>query len=319
MLVFDRENWPYHRFWCWAVVVATGAAVLWYVAYGGLFGGSWQWPGGSSPPGFTFGVLGGAIIAFEMLLWPRKSLWRGWRLGRTKYWMTAHLWLGLLTLPLLILHGDFRFDPSRSTLAVVLMWLTVIVVFSGVLGAVIQNIVPRMMLDRVPAETIHAQIGHVLAQYRDEAEQLVQATSGSAQAAVESTPTPVETGRRIGRAGSMTVLEPATPRHVADSEALIAFHREHVEPYLAARSGAKSALASPRRAGALFQALKANLPDPAQAVADRLAELCDHRRQFDLQARLHAWLYTWLAVHVAISIALFVLMIFHIVMALKYV
>ena len=82
-----------------------------YVAYG-FSSGSWTWPGGGSPPGFAYGVLGGGIILFEMLLWPRKSLWRGWRLGRTKLWMTAHIWLGLLTLPLLLLHGGFHFSLS---------------------------------------------------------------------------------------------------------------------------------------------------------------------------------------------------------------
>ena len=71
---------------------------------------------------------GGAIILFEMLLWPRKSLWRGWRLGRTKLWMTAHIWLGLLTIPLLLLHGGFHFSLTTSTLAAVLMWLLVLVV-----------------------------------------------------------------------------------------------------------------------------------------------------------------------------------------------
>jgi hypothetical protein len=35
--------------------------------------------------------------------------------------MTAHLWLGLLTVPLLVLHGDFHFNLATSTLAAVLM------------------------------------------------------------------------------------------------------------------------------------------------------------------------------------------------------
>ncbi len=177
MLVFDRENWPNHRSWCLAIVIAATAAAIGYVAYG-WGSGSWNWPGGVSPPGFAYGVVGGGIILFEMLLWPRKSLWRGWRLGRTKLWMTAHIWLGLLTLPLLLLHGGFHFNLANSTLAAVLMWLVVIVVGSGVLGLVLQNILPRIMLEQVPAETIYSQIGHILEQYRAEAERLVELTCG---------------------------------------------------------------------------------------------------------------------------------------------
>jgi hypothetical protein len=325
MLIFDRENWPYHRSWCVATTAATAAAVAWYVAYG-LSSGSWTWPGGGSPPGFAYGVLGGGIILFEMLLWPRKSLWRGWRLGRTKLWMTAHIWLGLLTLPLLVLHGGFHFNPASSTLAAVLMWLLVIVVVSGAFGVAVQNIVPRLMLERVPAETIASQIGHVLAQYRDEAERLVRATcgrpptAGSAEADGEAPAfVAVETVRQVGRAQGKVVQLGVEAVFVPESEPLLAFYRELVDPYLRAKSGTGLPLGSPRRAEALFQALKGRLRVEAHPAADRLANLCDQRRQFDLQARLHGWLFTWLGIHVAISVALFLLMIVHIFLALKYV
>ena len=53
-------------------------------------------------------------------------------------------------------------------------------------------------------------------------------------------------------------------------------------------------------------------------MLERLADFCDQRRQFDLQARLHFWLHSWLAVHVAMSIGLILLMFVHAVLALKY-
>ena len=180
MLVFGRENWRTHLPWCVAILVATAMATVGYIAYG-FSSGSWSTPGGGSPPGFVYGLAGGAIILFEMLLWPRKSLWRGWRLGRTKLWMTAHIWLGLLTIPLLLLHGGFHFSLGRSTLAAVLMWLLVLVVGSGIFGLVLQNILPKLILEQVPAETIHAQIGHILEQYRDEARRLVDVTCGDTE------------------------------------------------------------------------------------------------------------------------------------------
>ena len=333
MLIFDRENWPYHRTWCGAIVLATVAAVILYVAYG-FASGSWRWPGGGSPPGFAYGVLGGGIILFEMLLWPRKSMLRGWRLGRTKCWMTAHLWLGLLTLPLLLLHGGFHFNLASSTLAAVLMWLLVLVVVSGAFGLVVQNIVPRLMLERVPAETIYSQIGHILGQYHAEAERLVGVTCGRAPTGPGGADEPGETAARAGAAPSYLAVETlrqagrvqgkvvevgVVATYVPGSEPLLAFFRDQVDPYLRAESGTGLVLGSPRRAASLFSALKTVLRPDAHPVVDRLADLCDQRRQFDLQARLHRWLFTWLVVHVALSFALLVLMVFHIFIALKFV
>ena len=325
MLVFDRENWPYHRSWCFSTLVATAACLIWYVIYG--FGtGSWNWPGGGSPPGFTYGLLGGAIILFEMLLWPRKSLWRGWRLGRTKWWMTAHIWLGLLTLPLLLLHGGFHFNLATSSLAAVLMWLLVGVIGSGIFGLVVQNLVPRLMLEQLPAETITSQIGRVLDQYREDAERMVRATcgvtltDGRGEAAREA-PGFVAVGivRQVGRIQGKVVQAAFEAVFVPESEPLLAFYREQVEPYLCARDGTGHPLGSARGTAALFQALKGHLRAEAHPVVDRLVDLCDQRRQFDLQIRLHSWLFTWLGIHVALSVALLVLMIVHVFLALKYV
>jgi hypothetical protein len=333
MLIFDRENWPAHRPWFVATAAVTLAAVAWYVVYG--FGsGRWDWPGGGSPPGFSYGVLGGAIIGFEMLLWPRKYWWRRWRMGRTKLWMTAHIWLGLLTIPLLLLHGGFHFHLATSTLAAVLMWLLVVVVGSGIFGLVIQNIVPRLMLERVPAETIHSQIDRVLGQYRSEAARLVDATcgrtpAGEADDAAEPAPpdrggvrpplVSIEAVRQAARVRGKVVEPGIEAGYVPGSEPLLAFFRDQVDPYLCAESGTGHPLGSRGRAASLFQALKTDLRPEAHPVVDHLADLCDRRRQFDLQRRLNGWLYTWLAIHLALSTALLVLMFAHIYLTLKYV
>jgi hypothetical protein len=248
--------------------------------------------------------------------------------------MTAHIWLGLLTLPLLLLHGGFHFDVSRSALAAVLMWLLVLVVGSGVFGLVVQNILPRLMLEWVPAETIYSQIGHILDQYRAEADRLVAVTCGQSPVdglgdAVGSGPSDlagaslsfvsVGTMRQAGRVQGKVVEVGVRTVYVPQSEPLFAFYRDQVAPYLNAKSGTRLLLGSPRRAAPLFQALKTALNPAAHPVVDRLADLCDQRRQFDLQARLHGWLFTWLGIHVALSTALVILMIVHIVLALKYV
>jgi hypothetical protein len=329
MLVFGRENWRAHLPWCVAMIVATAVAAIGYVTYG-FSSGSWSQPGGASPPGFAYGVAGGAIILFEMLLWPRKSLLRGWRLGRTKHWMTAHIWLGLLTIPLLLLHGGFHFSIGTSTLAAVLMWLLVLVVSSGVLGLVLQNIVPRLMLDQVPAETIHAQIGHILEQYRAEASRLVDVTCGDPAASKGERAMPAEVNptfesrigsgslRQVGRVQGKVVQTSTQVNWVPGSEELRGFYRDQVDPYLRARSGTRMRLGSQTQSRAMFQALEARLPPAAHEAVKCLADLCDQRRQFDLQSRMHFWLHAWLGAHVALSVALTLLMIIHAVLALEY-
>ena len=77
-MLIDRRRFSEHRIWILITLVATGLAAAWYVASAR---GEARWPGGSSPVGFAYGVIGGGIIAFEFLLWPRKKL-RTVRIGR---------------------------------------------------------------------------------------------------------------------------------------------------------------------------------------------------------------------------------------------
>jgi hypothetical protein len=328
MLIFDRDTWPKHMAWAAFTAAATVAASAWYLV-SGFISGAWNWPSGSSLPGLTFGIVGGSIIIFEMLLWPRKSLWRGLRLGRTKTWMMAHIWLGLLAFPLLLLHGRFHFALGTSTLAAVLMWLLTGVIVSGLWGLCIQNILPRVMLEHLPAETIHSQIGHILEQYGDEAAQLVRLTCGRPavgpvsavdDADGEQAPSYMTVGtvRKVGRVQGKVVQPGVEAVWVPDSEALRAFHVRHVDPYLRAHSGRESPLNSTPRAAELFQQLKTHLRPEAHVAVDRLATLCDQRRQFDLQLRLHRWLHLWLSVHVPLSAALLVLMAAHVFLAFKF-
>jgi hypothetical protein len=331
MLIFDRENWPKHRPWAIVSLLVLLAAIGWYLEYG--FRGNsdqWRWPSGASPPGLSYGLLGGAIIVFEMLLWPRKYLWRGLRLGRTKAWMSAHLWLGVLLLPLLCLHGGFHFALGRSTLAAVLMWLLILVFLSGLFGATMQHILPRLLLNHAPAETIYDQIGHMLNLYRHEAEQLVRAICGPDEMSPSSLATlhggeasspylVSETVRKAGKIQGRVLGTTINVARISGSEALRSFHLKYVDPYLCARSGRGLPLGVAIKAAMLFQEVKVGLSPEAHVVVDRMEELCSRRRQFDFQRRLHRWLHIWIAIHLSASVALLVLMLVHSYLALKYV
>src|SRR5580704_13587409 len=111
-------------------------------------------PRGGSPIGLAFGILGFAFMLFAALLGARKRV-PTWRLGRAQTWMRGHLWLGFLSLPLILFHCGFRW---RGPLASVLMILLFITVGSGIAGAAIQHFMPEFMTRAVPMETIYEEI-----------------------------------------------------------------------------------------------------------------------------------------------------------------
>src|ERR1700756_731351 len=130
-------------------------------------------PRGGSAIGLMYGSVGFAFMLFTGLLGLRKKF-PILRIGRAQTWMRGHLWLGLLSFPLILFHGGFAW---RGPLTALLMLPFFIVIVSGILGAALQHYLPRLMLRQVPMETIYEEIPHVRAQLRDEADQLVDSTA----------------------------------------------------------------------------------------------------------------------------------------------
>ncbi len=323
-MLLDRTNLSRHGGWLVFVLVATTGAGWWYFDHGR---GASVWPGGGSLPGFACGVAGGAIILFEMLLWPRKKV-RAWRIGRAETWMKAHIWLGMLSVPLLVLHSGFRWGGTLSTLVMILF---LAVIGSGVFGLVLQQFLPRVMLNRLPAETIYSQIDRLSDQLREEADRLVLATcgpeGGAAARADESDESPasraagivaVAAVRSAGRVHGKVLQTVVPTAPVPGTEALRDFHRRTIEPFLRSGSRGGSPLRYPGRAVELFGDLRVKLDTSAHAAVAALEGMCDQRRQFDEQVRLHFWLHVWLWAHFPLSLALTVLMFIHAWKAIEY-
>jgi hypothetical protein len=323
VLLFPRSNFRDHLGWVIGCLAVTAAALAWFLAASARSPG---WPSGSSLPGLTFGVAGGLICLFELLLWPRKKL-RAWRLGRAVWWMRAHIWLGLLAVPLLVLHSGLRWGGTLST---ALMLLFLAVILSGVWGLALQQFLPTVMLERVPAETIYSQIDHVTAQLTAEAERLVEATCGPEEygaPAVRTAAEPEAGGERhlvVGAVRSagrvqgkvLETLAPAAP--VAHAEPLRLFFRGSVRPYLLGGARTGSELRLRPRAAALFADLRTRLDPAAHPAVGALEGLCEQRRELDQQARIHFWMHNWLCVHLPLSAALIALMLIHAWAAVRY-
>src|SRR4051794_29245269 len=112
---------------------------------------------GATPVGLTLGSIAFAIFLFAGLLGVRKKLLR-LKIGSVRSWMRAHVWLTLLTIPLVLLHSGFRLGGPMT---IFLLVLYAIVMISGIYGLILQHRIPRIMQDRVPTETIFEQIPHV--------------------------------------------------------------------------------------------------------------------------------------------------------------
>lgn len=291
-------------------------------------------PHGGSGVGLAFGIVGFAFMIFAALLGARKRV-PTWRLGRAQAWMRGHLWLGLLSLPLLLFHGGFHFG---GTLTRVLMWLLIITVASGLFGAVLQHYVPRLMTADAPLETIYDEIGNVRRSLREEADRAVEALCGSlglakrdaaeelraggftALRSIAASAVPLRTSAAVSAGASAAVA--AAPERVLlnaeQSAPLSRFYLEEIRVFLEAPEHRGQRLGDAEKAKSAFAALQTLLPAAAQDTLVELEEICDEARQLLRQERLHRWLHGWLLVHIPLSLALILLGAVHAVMALRY-
>ncbi len=291
----DKTHGP----WLIASLVIFGVSLAMYVPYAMT---SPAGPRGGSFLGLTYGIIGYAFMLFAGLLGARKKV-PVWRIGRAKTWMRGHLWLGFLTLPLILFHGGFAW---RGPLTAVLMALLFIVVISGLVGATIQHYLPRMMTQRVPMETIYEEIPHVRAQLREEADNLVTSVfgplDGSAPAGVDA----------MVAVAPMVEIEQEEKAHFRE------LYINTMRPFFSDPEAPGTDLAAPQRSAEIFSSLRRMLPASIHPVLTDLESICEEERQLNRQVRIYRWLHGWLLVHVPLSILLLVLGGVHAVMALRY-
>jgi hypothetical protein len=289
---------------------------------------------GGSTIGLIFGIVGFAFMLFAALLGARKRV-PTWRLGRAQAWMRGHLWLGLLSLPLILFHGGFHFG---GTLTRVLMWLLIITVASGLFGAALQNYVPRMMTEDVPLETIYDEIGSVRKSLREEADRTVEMLCGSmglnsgaqeeqqraggfsALRPIAASSAPLRTSAAVsaGASAAVAVVPVRILLTPEESEPLRRFYLSEMRGYLENPGKRGQRLGDADKARSTFAGLQTLLPVAAQPTLHDLEDICDESRQFVRQERLHRWLHSWLLVHIPITLALILLGAVHAVMALRY-
>jgi hypothetical protein len=303
------------------VLVGVGCWVLECIQSGRVVGGG-------SFSGLACGIAAALVIAFEMLLWPRKIL-RRMRLIPAKYWMAAHIWFGIASLPLAIAHCGLHLG---GWLPASLMILFVLTIVSGLYGLALQNLLPKWMLWNLPAETIYNQIDYVAAVTVEDARRALLASCGrrmmgDQKASIDDPPPelipassePIVIGalRGAGKTRGRSVVTTKFRDVSRDAEPLwTAF--DEIKEFLLNGSRVDSPVTNRAHASLYFQTLRGACGPDSVPVVDMLESFCDQRRQFDTQQTCHRWLHAWLPIHIGLSVAVSVLLVMHMYTALKY-
>jgi hypothetical protein len=339
MRIFNRAHVPWFLF----VVIATAVA-LWIYAGNfvpnqlprgmGLPAALTQSPSGhrnvgGTPVGLVMGSIAFGIFIFAALFGVRKKLLR-WQIGSVQSWMRAHIWLTLLTIPLVILHTGFRLGGPMTILLVVLY---VIVMVSGIYGLILQHRIPRVMQERVPVETIFQQIPHVRRKLCAAAQQLRESFDASgtnkvltAAAARTSEALGLAQGDDYGTANPVrnavtaaVSIDQMAPAPDEESElALVDFLDRQVLPYLCSSGSRRLGLGKGQFSDDAFRFVKLHVSVPYRGLVEEIQGWCDERRMLDLQTNLHHWLHGWLFIHVPLSFVLLILTAWHAFVTLFY-
>jgi hypothetical protein len=307
-VLIDRS----HRPWFIFSLAALAVAGIGYAIYASM---SVRGPSGGSAVGLIYGSVGYALMLFAGLLGLRKKF-PIMRVGRTTTWMRGHLWMGLLSFPLILFHAAFSLGAGALTRA--LMVLFIIVVVSGLLGAVLQHFIPRLMTERVQLETIYEQIDSVRGQLLEEAEKIVADLSSALEGDLSSIG---EKQRAVAAsAGTRGGLTVASGLGASDrtNDIVREFFRAEVRPFLLQTSSRPGPLADKDQASGMFGQLRVQTPRNLWPKLEDLENLCDEKRGLDRQRRMHHFLHGWLLVHIPLSYALLALGAIHAVFALRY-
>jgi hypothetical protein len=289
-----------HKRWFGATVMlcALAIAVYVYCTRAGI-----STPGGGSALGLTLGIAGYALMLIAALLGLRKKFPIR-RIGRASTWMRAHLWLGFLSLPLLVLHSGFS---ANGSLTAWLMILLIITVATGLIGAAIQHYLPKLMTRLVPLETIYEEIPRVRVQLQREADELMACLPGAETSGFAWNARPAKSGR-IAEAE----IEPELVEQLRE------VYAETIRPFLSDPDVVKNHCADRERSASLFTSLRTYAPEPVHKIVAGLEHICEEERQLNRQKQIYRWLHGWLLVHVPLSLALILLGAIHAIVALGY-
>ena len=235
---------------------------------------------GGTPLGLILGTLAFGIFLFAAALGIRKKK-KLWPIGSVQFWLKAHIWLTILTLPLVALHCGFALGGPHTSC---LMALYSIVMASGFLGIILQQFMPSLMKESLSREVVFEQIPYLRTRLLEAATALRAPIMEAATHSIDNDPSP---------------------------QILCTFLDEECLPYLSSKRVNNHPLGKPNAAADLFRNLKVNVANQWRPRIEKLEGWCEERRLMDLQTKYHHWLHGWLLIHVPSSFALLILTAWH--------
>jgi hypothetical protein len=283
-----------HKKWAVGTLALALASFLLYLWLRRAAGSEWT---GGSTAGLWFGIAAAALMVFAGLLAALRRVPSWWWLGTRKTWLRGHIWFGLLSGFIALLHSGFSWGGPLERVLWVVLLLTLV---SGVFGLVLQQFMPRLITLRIQREAPYEQIPHLCAELRRRADKLLDQVFATDVIASQASILASQTGL-----GAKMQLQQ--------------FYETHVRPFLGPEQPPRPMLGNPLRAETAFARIRA-LPGLVDAKAQLVAleDLCEERRQLAEQERLHHWLHAWLFCHIPLSVVLLVLGVAHVVSALYY-
>jgi len=276
-----------HAIWCIASLAFTAIATGLYLssANHAVHGAT-----GNSISGILFGIAATLAMILAGLLAARKRI-HGGQLGTVKWWLRGHLWIGMVSVPLVFFHSGFRFG---GPLEQILMWCFLAVILSGIVGQVIQQFAPRFMRTSIPQQAIFEQLPIAIDALKDAADQEM-----------------------------LTVYDTLFTNHDGPEtedadEFLRTFYLRHIRVFLQVDIPSDSPLIHPTQSVGVFATVREGITNRMLPVVDQLELICNERRQLITQNKLQWIMHGWTLVHIPLSVSLLILALIHIIMSLYY-
>lgn len=280
MLLTTRESARWRRWVFFLLLVLTAA----YVVY------RWgRFPHGGSWPGISFGIL--ATLLLGALLWygVRKRQYRS-RWGTMETWLQSHVYLGLLSLVVVLYHSGFRFEDKLAVTALVVLALVVV---TGLFGAILYTTVPRLLTD-VQGDASPEEISTEIQRFTRSMARLAEGKSPGF--------------RRIHE----KLVEEMQPRPLSGWRILFRSVR------LASRGGAGEGGAEKGRWTELLRRVDTEEQEDLRELLVRSRQAREQLHRLVAQQKYKNLLVVWLYAHLPLSLALVVLVLAHLVAVFYY-
>ena len=276
-----------HAIWCIASLAFTAIATGLYLssANHAVHGAT-----GNSISGILFGIAATLAMILAGLLAARKRI-HGGQLGTVKWWLRGHLWIGMVSVPLVFFHSGFRFG---GPLEQILMWCFLAVILSGIVGQVIQQFAPRFMRTSIPQQAIFEQLPIAIDALKDAADQ-----------------------EMLTVYDTLFTNHDGTETEDAD-EFLRTFYLRHIRVFLQVDIPGDSPLIHPTQSVGVFATVREGITNRMLPEVDQLELICNERRQLITQNKLQWIMHGWTLVHIPLSVSLLILALIHIIMSLYY-